>query len=157
MHPLPPDDLLQLQLFPLLFVILWLSISTLLAVLGGWISLAKHFRAEQPVRGERFRFVSGSMGSRVLPVSFGNCLSVVVGDAGFGLSMFFLFRLFSPPLLIPWGAVKSVESKRVLWSRYTVIRLHDHWPIISIRGAAGEGIRQAFERVGRRLKPSRLV
>ena len=147
MPPFDSPEFLPPQLFFPFFVAMWAFISTSLAAVSGWISLAKQFRVTSPFRGERFRFVSGSMGLSYFPVSYGSCLFVAVGELGFTLSILFLFRLFSPPLFIPWHDVKSVEVKRMFFMRYTVVRLKDHWPTISIRGAAGRKIYEIYTRL----------
>jgi len=126
------------------FVLLWLGMSAVLAVLGGWSNLARRFRARGPAKGELIRFVSGSMGAPLLPVGYGRSLNLTVGEEGFGLSVLFLLRFFSPPLFIPWDAVESVEAKRSLIGRYTAIRVRDRWPTISIRGDAGERLAQKY-------------
>jgi hypothetical protein len=147
LHQPPPPWLLEPQWFFALFVLLWAGVTGLLAILGGWASLATYFRADGPVQGDRFRFVSGSMGIRFLPVNYGNCLFVTVNDAGFRLSIFFLFRIFSPPLFIPWKAIASIETKRFLFFYpYIVVQLQDQWPRISIYGGAGRRIAQAHGR-----------
>ena len=144
MHPFPPPELMEpLWFFPF-FAAMWCGISALLAMLGGWAWLARSFKAEQSTQGKRFRFVSGSMGASVLPVSYSGCLFITVGETGFRLSILFLFRLLSPPLFIPWRAIESVESRRLLLSRRTVIRIRDRWPTISIRGEAGEELQRAY-------------
>jgi hypothetical protein len=112
----------------------------LLSMLGGWTSLAGEFRATQRADGERFRFVSGSMGTRVFPVSYGGCLFVTVNETGFGLSILFPFRFLSPPLFIPWSQVASAETKRFFLVNRAIVRLHGRWPAISVRGAAGKCI-----------------
>lgn len=129
--------------FPL-FAVMWLGISALLSHVGGWSSLAADFRAEQPAIGESFRFVSGSVGAKFLPVSYGRCLFVVVNNEGFHLSILFPFRFQTPPLFIPWIQVETVEEKRFLFVRYTAIRVRNQWPNISIRGRAGQCIREAY-------------
>jgi hypothetical protein len=129
--------------FPL-FGVMWLTISALLSHTGGWASLAKQFRVNEPGTGERFRFVSGSMGRGVFPVSYGGCLFVVVNDVGFRLSILFLFRFQTPPLFIPWSMIESVEEKQRLFVDYTRIRVRDQWPTISIRGRAGQSISFAY-------------
>jgi len=126
------------------FALLWLGISAVLAVLAGWSNLARRFRARQPTKGERFSFVSGSLGAPLLPVGYGRSLSLTIGEEGFGLSVLFLLRFYSPPLFIPWDAVESVEAKRSLFGRYTAIRVRDRWPTISIRGDPGERLAQQY-------------
>ena len=141
-----PPEFLQAQWFFPIFAIMWVSSSALLSILGGWTSLAGKFRAKQRADGKRFRFVSGSMGARVFPVSYGGCLFVTVNEAGFGVSILFPFRLLSPPLFIPWSQVASAETKRFVLVNRAVVRLHGRWPVISIRGAAGKCIVDAYAR-----------
>ncbi len=126
------------------FVALWLGICAALGLAGGWHSLAKNFRAVGPAPGERFHFVSGSMGRPLFPVSYGSCLFATVGESGFRLSLFFLFRPFSPPLFIPWSEVEWIESRSLFLFRYVVIRIRNHWPRVLIRGAAGASMQQAY-------------
>ena len=135
---------LEPQWFFPLFVLLWLFISSFLSLAGGWFSLSTHFRAPQSSSGQRFKFASGSMGVGWFPVNYNGCLFVTVNELGFGLSILFLFRFCTPPLFIPWSAITSVETKRFVFVRRTVIRLREYWPSISIRGAAGERIAQAY-------------
>jgi hypothetical protein len=131
--------------FPL-FVVMWFSITALLSRTGGWSSLAKQFRAKQAESGESFNFVSGSMGAKVFPVSYGGCLFITVNNKGFRLSLLFPFRFQSPPLFIPWSQVESIEEKRLFLTRRTVIRVRNQWPIISVRGRAGQSIEEAYAR-----------
>jgi len=144
MDATPVPTYMEPQWFFPLFAVMWLTISTVLSHIGGWASLAKQFRDTGPQTGERFRFVSGSMGAGVFPVSYGGCLFVAVNDVGFRLSILFLFRFQTPPLFIPWSIVESVEEKRLLFVDYIRIRVRDHWPIISIRGRAGASIKAAY-------------
>jgi hypothetical protein len=130
-------------LFPL-FIGLWFALTGLLAHVGGWASLARRYRATRPPDGERFRFASGSMGSRILPVRYGGCLFVTVSDEGLHLSILFPFRFQSPPLFIPWSEMESVTEKRYIVSTYTAIRLRGQWPAISLRGRAGHYVRDAY-------------
>lgn len=148
LHQPAPQWLADPQwLFPI-FILAWLGVTGLLSVLGGWSGLASRFRAEEPVLGERFHFVSGSMGNRFLPVRYGNCLFVTVSDSGLGLSIFFPFRLLSPPLFIPWSAVAAIEQKRFLFVSYSVMRFRDQWPTISIRGGAGRRMAEVYASKG---------
>jgi hypothetical protein len=130
-------------LFAVVFVVGWLVVSAILAYMSGWAGLAERFLATEPATGERFSFVSGSMGAGFFRVSYGNCLFVAVGATGLHLSILFLFRLCSPPLFIPWSAVASVEEKRFLLFRSVVVHVRDHWGTITLRGPVGEAIRHA--------------
>jgi hypothetical protein len=129
-------------LFALAFVVLWLVVTAMVAYTSGWPGLAERFRATQPASGERFRFVSGSMG----PASFGSCLFVTVGETGLHLSILFAFRFCCPPLFIPWSAVESVEEKRSLFLRSVIVRVRDHWATLALWGRPGQAIRDAYAR-----------
>ena len=153
MQPIPSRAFWGPQWFFAAFALMWVSISALLSVLGGWSSLASHFRSERPHEGERFRFVSGSMGTALLPVSYSRCLFITVNEGGFGLSILFLFRLLSPPLFIPWSAVESIESRRFLFVDRAVVKLRDRWQTISVRGVAGDHLREAYLRATRAHAP----
>jgi hypothetical protein len=146
MQPSTPPDALPQWFFPL-FALSWLAISALLSLIGGWHSLAQEFRAEDDGSGERFYFVSGGLGARFAPVSYRGCLFVTVGDRGIRLSIFFLFRFLSPPLFIPWEEVSSVEERRFLFFRHTVIHLRDRWQEISLVGKAARCVQEVFARV----------
>lgn len=131
--------------FAALFVAMWLVITGLLARFSGWASLATPFRAESRPEGERFRFVSGSLGRQFLPVSYGNCLFVTVNPKGLYLSILFPFRFQGPPLFVPWSRVESAVEQRFLLVPYVVITIRDHWARISLRGASGRSAKEFYE------------
>ncbi|MES2016604.1 MAG: hypothetical protein V4484_08905 [Pseudomonadota bacterium] len=140
-------QLLRQMPWPLFgFFALWAGICFLLAQVSGWAGLARRLRASGPPSGERFRFASGSMGSRYFPVNYSSCLSIDVGDDGVHLSMFLLFRFACPPLFIPWAQLDSVTSRKFMFMSSTVLQLREHWPAIVIRGKAGQAIGQAYAR-----------
>jgi hypothetical protein len=143
----PPPELLEPQWFIPLFALMWFAISGLLSLLGGWWSLASRFPVEEEIQGERFRFVSGSMGLPFVPVNYGNCLFLTINDQGFRLGILFLFRFLSPPLFIPWASVDSVVEKRFLLMRYTAIRIRENWPVVSFYGKAGKRILETYVRL----------
>jgi len=126
--------------FYLYFAALWLVITGTLAHWSGWVALAERFRSDAPVEGDRFRFASGSMGRRWIPVSYGNCLFVTVTPSGLRLSLFLPLRFLSPPLWVPWTAVESVIQKRILFVSVTTLVLKETWPRITLRGAAGRAL-----------------
>jgi hypothetical protein len=133
------------QWFVPMFAAMWFGVTGLLSHVGGWANLAAKFRAAQDLDGERFRFVSGSMGKRFLPVNYANCLFVTVGAEALQLSIFFPFRFQSPPLVIPWSEIESVaEKKFLLVFRYITITLKSHWPQINLNGRAGGAVHRAF-------------
>jgi hypothetical protein len=131
---------LQPPWFFLYFGVLWIGLTGLLARVSGWATLAQQFRSDESIEGQRFRFSSGSMGRRWIPVSYNNCLFVTVTATGLRLSLFPLFRFLSPSMFIPWTAVESITQKRILFVRFTTLVLREAWPQIALRGAAGDAI-----------------
>jgi len=129
----------------LVVALLWLGVCALLARVGGWSTLAGPYRAKYPAVGERFRFVSASMGKAHLPVNYKGCLFMVVNRHGLHISLLFPFRFRSPPLFIPWSAVESVTEKPLLRTFGVAIKLRDCWPIIRVPGRAAHVIRQAHD------------
>ena len=145
----PPPEFMQPKWFLPVFALMWVGISALLSILGGWTSLAREFRATQRTDGQRFRFVSGSMRARVFPVNYGGCLFVTVNETGFAVSILLLFRILSPPLFIPWSEVASAQTKGFFLVNRAVVRLRGRRPAISVRGAAGRCIVDAYARASR--------
>ena len=143
----PPSTTFTFQWFFLFFVAMWAGVTALLAFMAGWPSLAARFRSSQNTEGERFRFASGSIGASMwLPVSYRNCLFFTVADTGFLLSVFFLFRILSPPLFIPWLEVESITEERVWFLQTAVICIRDSSTKIMVRGRVAQALREAYER-----------
>jgi len=137
--PTVPAFLDPKWIFPA-FAAMWLGLTGLLARLGGWTTLAGRFQSNEPVDGERFRFASGSLGSRWCPVSYGGCLFVTVAPTGVRLSLFLPFRFLSPPFFVPWTAVESVTQKKGLFMRSTTLTLQGTWPRLTLRGAPAQAV-----------------
>lgn len=136
-----------LQWFIPFFVAMWFGVTGLLSYLSGWPVLAARFRSATSVVGEHFRFVSGSVGvSNRFPVNYRNCLFITVGITGFRISVLFLFRLFSPPLLIPWSQVESVTEQRYWFIHRSVIRIRGFSGNIIVPDPVGQCITQAYAR-----------
>jgi hypothetical protein len=149
----------QAWLFPL-FILAWLAVWTVatcsISRLSGWSFLAHKFKATTQIDGDEYRFVSGSIGRRVLPVNYGHCLFVTVGKTGLHLSMFLPFRLGSPPLFIPWSEIEEVKAKRFLYLFPSVtLRMNESWPLISLRGRIHNAILDGFSKHSRGVKDHR--
>lgn len=127
------------------FAVLWLVVTALLAFASGWVSLARRFRARENIVGQRFRFRSGRLGRKISSVRYGSCLFITVNEAGFRLSVFFMFRFLSPPIFIPWEQVESVEERRLLLVDCYVIHIRDHWSQILLWGDAGRALKEQFD------------
>jgi hypothetical protein len=145
--PASASSVMQPAWFFPLFLLWWLFLGGVLAYLGGWTSLAGRFRADGPnvpVDGERFRFASGSLGRGFFPVSYGNCLFVLVAAEGLRLSIGLPFRFLSPPLYIPWVDFESVARRRVLFLEFVTFTIPHSLVRLSLRGAAGRAAEAAF-------------
>jgi hypothetical protein len=136
---------MQPQYFLPLFAAMWFGVTGLLAHFGGWAYFGRTYKSDGRVEGDRFRFVSGSMGNRFFPVNYGNCLFVTVTPHGVGISILFPFRFQCPPLYFPWTDVESVVEKRFLFLfPYTVVTIRNHWPRISLWGGAGKAVMSSY-------------
>ena len=133
----------------LLFPVVWLGIVVALTIRSGWTKLAKAFPSPRRVEGRKFLYASGVMSQDGAPVSYGGCLFVTVGDAGVRIAVMVPFRLFSPPMFIPWRAVASVEATlaRNFFPAAT-IHLHGRPEIIRFRGDIGSLLLKTWVRVG---------
>jgi len=125
------------------FAAMWVGVTGLLAHLSGWATLAARFPSDDPVDGQRFRFASGSLGWRWVPVHYGNGLFVTVSPTGLRLSLFLPFRFLSPPLFVPWTAVESLMRKRIVFVTFTTLVLKGAWPRITLRGSSAQPLYQA--------------
>lgn len=136
---------MQPQYFFPLFVAMWFGVTGLLAHFGGWAYFGQKYKSNRLIEGERFRFASGSMGHRIFPVNYGNCLFVTVNPQGVRISIFLPFRFQSPPLYFPWSDVESVVEKRFLFLfPHAVVTIRNHWPRISLWGGVGKAVMRSY-------------
>ena len=91
--------------------ILFLLVLRVIATLSGWDALAKHYRCTETPHGQQFLFQTVRIGI----VYFSSCLRVIACDAGLYLHPMFVFKIFHPPLLIPWGEFHNAKLVRDLW------------------------------------------
>lgn len=127
------------------FIVGWLAITGLLALMSGWVSLARTFRASGPISGKTFRFASGSMGNKFMPVRYGNCFFITTNDQGLYLSILFPFRFLSPPLFLPWSCFASVERRRFLFIPYYILTIKEQWARIGLGMWAGRSAKEAYD------------
>ncbi|HEY7373221.1 MAG TPA: hypothetical protein VIF57_13750 [Polyangia bacterium] len=154
-----------LLVYPLFAVIIWAATLTALSIGGGWRALAQRFPATGPRAGAMWSFTSATFRTRLLPVHYGNCVTVAVGDAGVRLGMLFVFRAMHPPILIPWSAIDSVGRQAgSLHRRAAVLAIRDFDRRVVLYGNAGEKVASTFDRLrgsasldgGRRSRPITL-
>ncbi len=109
-----PYVLLAPLVIPVLFAAMWIGINRLLAQISGWRSLARHFRGRPGEVAERVSMGSARMGSAFFPTAYNGILNVSASREGVGLSLFPLFAIGTPPLLIPWDAMGECRTWTLL-------------------------------------------
>jgi hypothetical protein len=112
------------QFNPYLALMVFIAISVLyggvMAGMGGWRILAERYPmpVAPPMDEECFRFASmrtawGLFGT----AAYQGCVEIGVGSRGISLALWAPFRLFHPPMFIPW---EDVEKCRISeWFRGT--------------------------------------
>lgn len=97
---------------PIYFVTLWTGIYFFIAKSGGWRLLARRFRMNSSFVGEKWSMQSAAMR---FGVSYNNCLTVGANSMGLFVQPMILFRLWHPPLFVPWSEIRRFPKKRLLW------------------------------------------
>jgi hypothetical protein len=105
------EEILPL-LFPIFFIGMWIVVSFLLAVIGGWSRLAGYYQSQAEFTGKKWHFQSGRLGL----TSYRNCLIIGSNYDGLFLAVFPLFRVGHPPLLIPWSDIATAEHNGWLFT-----------------------------------------
>jgi len=108
----------------IIHVLLFVGLMSLFQYWSCWGVLADHYHFRgKPNAKQRWFFLTAWMGAQegdsllgvekpLLPLR--SCLNVAVNEAGMHLSIFPLFRLFHPPLFIPWEHIATKSSTGVL-------------------------------------------
>ncbi|WP_145246064.1 hypothetical protein [Aeoliella mucimassa] len=120
----------EAEMHPLLIALimvgggLWFVFVFYVLYAAGWQRLMV-YRAAAPLEGEIFPFRAGRLGS----VRYSGCLTYTVNSDGLGLSVFFLFRPFHPPLFVPWQDITARQTK-----------LYMFFPFVELKFAQAKGI-----------------
>jgi hypothetical protein len=128
-------------LFVLFFATLWCAVIFLIGRISGWALLAKRFRTDSQFPGQLWTWQSARFR---WGCNFNNCLTVGAGPSGLYLSMLFLFRIGSPPLLIPWQEVTIRQRRTVLFFQLVELQLGREEQIpFTIREKLADSLRSA--------------
>lgn len=101
-----------LLILPLQFIVTFILVIYLVALIGGWTSLNRYYRTERKMpagsflaRGATFRYAVG----------YNNVIRL--GSDAEGLYLSFWPRLAHPPLFIPWRDIEAQLPRRILFIR----------------------------------------
>lgn len=111
-------------LFPLFFLAMWLTVTTILSVLSGWFRLMAQFPNQEMEPLLRLRRQSGSMG---VGVSMQGILTLSVCATGLRVGIQRVFGPFCRDFFVPWAEL-SVTRKSFLFSQ--VAKLQFGNPVI---------------------------
>jgi hypothetical protein len=100
-------------LFPFFFVGMWVFVTYLVALIGGWKRLAAHYQSNSDFLGQQWSFSSGRLGVS----NYSAALTVGANSSGLYLAVLLPWRPGHPPLFIPWQEINTSTSKS-LWGAY---------------------------------------
>jgi len=122
----------------------YLAIFGILSLVSGWHELSHLFESDGSIDGERFRFRSAVLGSKLFPVSYGNCLTVTIGPSGVALVPLLPFRFMHPRLVIPWTSIERCEKARYWFRECTVVHVAGFSRRLLFFGTVGQKILTAW-------------
>jgi len=95
-----------------IFAGLWVFGAWLLSWIGGWRRLVEQFGCKEPFDGTITHAASGRVGFIIYRLT----LKLGVSDRGLYLAGFSMFRIFHPPLFIPWNQIQAEMRGRGMWA-----------------------------------------
>ncbi len=112
--------------FPFLFVCMWVFVGFIISRFG-WNSFATSYPVQARPAGRAYNSPFAWFGTILF--NYRSVVRVIFTDTGIYFYVFFLFRAFHSPFLVPWDRIKSIERKNGFFrDRYR----------IDIEDAAGE-------------------
>ena len=99
--------------FPFVFCGMWIFVSMLLSVIGGWKTLAASYPDSSRNRDYSHTFQGGKMGL----ANYNGILMIGGDESGLHLAVMILFRPFHPPISIPWEDVHNLEFTQFLFTK----------------------------------------
>lgn len=98
--------------FLLFFLAVWISITLLMSIIGGWRLLSKAYRADFSFDGKKLKMKSGGMR---WGTNYGACLTIGANREGLYLAVFPIFRIGHPPLFVPWNDISTEDRKQPIF------------------------------------------
>ena len=100
-------------IIPIYIATVWIGVTYLTAAIGGWKLLTRRFRMQGEFFGQKWRFESAQMRYRT---NYGSCLTIGANGTGLFAKPLLVFRLWHPPLFVPWTEITVVPKKVLLWN-----------------------------------------
>lgn len=98
----------------------FLLVFYVIALISGWRLLAQRFRAQSPFLGVKWKRQSGYM--RGIG-HYNNCLTIGADSSGLFIVLMIPFRMWHPPLLIPWTEIAFERKKSFFFFPVLKLRL----------------------------------
>jgi len=134
----------------LVFIAMSVLVGAAMAGAGGWRALAERYPASgaPPSEEERYRFSAiRTSGGLLGTATYNSCVMVGVSPRGMSLALWAPFRLFHPPLFIPWQAVESCRRIEHYASPWTQVTVRDGGTL-TFTGRAAEAISRHADQRG---------
>lgn len=98
------------------FIAHWCAVVWFISRYTGWARLAKAYPQAQPFRGKKHHF--GCLKMKGMG-GYNNCVVYGADDQGIHLSMWPVFRIGHPAMLLPWQEMKAqrVPARGESWSK----------------------------------------
>lgn len=97
-------------IFPFFFVGIFVLAMYVLSK-RGWSDLVSRYPFYGVFQGVRIGITSAGING----LSYNNCLVLRFNEQGFYLKTILVFRLFHKPIFIPWGEIKDIRDKDILF------------------------------------------
>jgi hypothetical protein len=132
-------------LFLFFFAVLWITVTSLVLYLSGWLALERIYRAGSGAKGIPLRLRAAKLGRGFIG-QFRNVLTLWVGKEGLQLHVLVLFGPGRSDLFFPWADI-TVSRGRQYFSEYVELtfarapaiplRIYGHAAVM-LRDAAGD-------------------
>ena len=106
--------------FPFYFLGLWIVVTYWIALTSGWRLLAKRFRFQGIFTGAKWSMQSARM--RTMS-HYNNALTIGADMTGLYIAPVFFFRIWHPPLFIPWVEITAVRKTQLFFFKFVELRL----------------------------------
>lgn len=110
MELLTPEINYILPLLIAFFVAFIIAIIYIISKLG-WARLARHYAYKVPFEGTRVGIIAPSING----VQYRNSVVLKYNAEGFFLHPVFVFKLFHPPLFIPWKEITEIQDQKTFF------------------------------------------